>query len=53
MPLAKGKSQQVIRKNIKHMIAKGHPRKQSVAASLRAAERGPSTTTGKPKPPKS
>ena len=49
MPLAKGKSQRVIGKNITHMIAKGYPRNQAVAASMRAAGK----PKPKPKPPKS
>jgi hypothetical protein len=34
MPLHKGKSREVISKNIKEMVAAGHPVKQAIAASL-------------------
>jgi len=36
-PLKAGKSRAVISKNIKEMIASGHPQAQAVAASLRQA----------------
>lgn len=39
MPLKKGKSQRVIRENIKEMQATGHSHKQSVAASLNEARK--------------
>ena len=39
MPLKKGKSQKVIGSNIKEMIASGHPREQSIAASLNTARK--------------
>ena len=34
MPLKKGKSKEVIKSNIKEMVAAGHPLKQAIAASL-------------------
>lgn len=37
MPLKKGTSQKTISKNIKEMEKSGHPRDQSVAASLNEA----------------
>ena len=37
MPLKKGKSRKVIGENIKEMEASGHPRAQSIAASLNEA----------------
>lgn len=39
MPLAKGKSQKTISKNIVEMIHAGHPRDQSIAAALDTARR--------------
>ena len=42
MPLEKGKSQEVISRNIKREIAAGKPQKQAVAIALR--------TAGVPKP---
>ena len=39
MPLKKGKSRKVIGENIKEMEASGHPRNQSVAASLSKARK--------------
>lgn len=44
MPLLKGSSSKVIGKNIKEMEKAGHPKKQSIAASLNMA--------GKSKPAK-
>ncbi len=39
MPLKKGKSRKVIGRNIKEMMASGHPRKQAIAAALETARR--------------
>jgi hypothetical protein len=39
MPLEKGKSKEVIGKNIKEMEESGHSKKQSVAASLNEARK--------------
>ena len=39
MPLIKGKSKKVIGKNIKEMEEAGHPRAQSIAASLNEARK--------------
>lgn len=39
MPLAKGKSQKVIGKNIKEMEKSGHPKSQSIAAALNEARK--------------
>lgn len=37
MPLKKGKSRDVISKNISEMVHSGHPRKQAIAAALNTA----------------
>jgi hypothetical protein len=42
MPLQKGKSDKVVGKNIKMLMAEGRPMKQAVAIAMRKA--------GKPKP---
>ncbi len=34
MPLKKGKSQKVVKKNIKTLLSEGKPRKQAVAIAL-------------------
>ena len=39
MPLAKGKGQKVISKNIKEMKAAGYPQKVAVAAALSTARK--------------
>ncbi len=39
MPLSKGKSKEVIGKNIKEMEKSGHPKKQAVAAALNEARK--------------
>jgi len=39
MPLAKGKSKKTIGKNIKEMEKSGHPKDQSIAASLNEARK--------------
>ena len=39
MPLKKGKSKKTIGSNIKEMEAAGHPRAQSIAASLNEARK--------------
>jgi len=37
MPLKKGKSQRVVKQNIREMVNAGHPRKQAIAAAMRQA----------------
>ena len=37
MPLEPGSSNETVSKNIKEMMASGHPQKQAVAASLKSA----------------
>ena len=37
MPLMQGKSKAVVGKNIKEMMASGHPQKQAVAAAMQKA----------------
>ena len=44
MPLAKGSSKAVVSRNIREMMASGHPRDQSIAAAMRSA--GKSRTGG-------
>ena len=48
MPLAKGKSKQVISKNISEMIKHGYPQKQAVAASLSQARKSGAKIPAKP-----
>ena len=38
MPLKKGKSQKVVKKNIKTLLSEGKPRKQAVAIALDKAK---------------
>ena len=46
MPLSPGNSRAVVSRNIKEMIAAGHPQKQAVAASLSNARRHPRQSGG-------
>jgi hypothetical protein len=39
VPLSKGKSKQIIGKNIKEMEESGYPRRQAIAASLNQARK--------------
>jgi hypothetical protein len=39
VPLAKGKGQKTISKNISEMVHSGYPRKQAIAASLNQARK--------------
>jgi len=41
MPLKKGKSKEVVSKNISEMIKHGYPQKQAVAAALSTARKSP------------
>jgi len=50
VPLAKGASKATVSKNIREMVKAGHPQKQAVAASMRAA--GKSKKRKKPAPKK-
>jgi hypothetical protein len=45
MPLKKGKSEKVLKSNIREMVKSGHPGKQAVAAAY--AERRKSSKKGK------
>jgi hypothetical protein len=48
MPLSKGKSRSVISKNIREMVAAGHPQRQAVAAALHTANpKGKAKSHGK------
>ncbi len=49
MPLEKGKSRKVIGHNIKEMEQSGHPRAQSIAASLNQARKSGAKTPKKKK----
>jgi len=49
MPLSKGKSKKVIGKNIAEMEASGHPKSQSIAATLNEARKSGAKIPKKPK----
>lgn len=48
MPLAKGKSNKTIGKNIKEMERSGHSKSQSIAASLNQARKSGAKISKKP-----
>jgi hypothetical protein len=58
MPIAKGKSQKTISRNISEMVHAGHPQKQAIAAALDTARKSKASGGGfrpkviKPPPPK-
>ena len=49
MPLTKGKSREVISRNISEMTRAGHPRVQAIAASLNEARERDKKTPNKKK----